>query len=200
MAYSGQQRIAFDAGFNDALFGRPRDNPYDPRVVGSSFAAYEDGFERGLISEQPPRGPRGEQGDKGDTGDPGPRGQDGVDGEDGTSVLTGNGAPGAGLGEDGDVYIDAESGDIYRKEMGTWNLIGSPGGVAQTTRTDVVDPDAVPTVTYRGDATPGTATSASAWRIQRLTQQSDGDTEVLFADGNDNFDNIWDNRLSLSYS
>ena len=33
-----------------------------------------------------------------------------------------------------------------------------------------------------------------------MTMQSDGDTEVLYADGDDLFNNIWDNRLSLSYS
>ena len=36
--------------------------------------------------------------------------------------------------------------------------------------------------------------------VWRRTSFVDGDTAVIFADGNDNFDNIWDNRLSLSYS
>lgn len=200
MAYSGQARIAFDQGFNDALFGRDSDNPYDNNVVGKSYQAYEEGYALGLISDTPPRGPRGEQGDTGPQGPQGVPGVDGANGQDGNTLHVGSGAPGAGLGVDGDQYIDTDNGDIYTKVSGVWNLQGNVGEVAQTTRSDTIDPTVFPEVTYRGDATPGTATSAAAWRVQRLTLQSDGDVEVLFADGNDSYDNIWDNRLSLSYS
>jgi hypothetical protein len=72
--------------------------------------------------------------------------------------------------------------------------------LALTTRSDTIDPSVFPEVTYRGDALPGVLTSAASWRVSRLTTQSDGDIAIIFADGNDNFDNIWDNRLSLSYS
>lgn len=58
---------------------------------------------------------------------------------------------------------------------------------------------ATATVTYIGDANPGTATSAAEWRIRRLTEVGD-DVTVEWADGNDTFDNIWDDRASLSYS
>jgi hypothetical protein len=195
-----QRKIAFDAGFNDALFGRPSDNPYDQSVVGGSYAAYEEGYELGLISDTPPRGPKGDTGDTGPAGGTGSSGSDGVDGADGNFHYVGNGAPGAGLGNDGDVYTDADNGDIYTKITGSWSLQGSPGSMALTTRSDTIDPTVFPEVTYRGDALPGTATSGALWRVQRLTMQSDGDTEIVFADGDDNFDNIWDNRLSLTYS
>lgn len=200
MSYSGQSRIAFDQGFNDALFGRDRDNPYDQAVVGKSWQAYEEGYDLGLLSDVPPRGPQGEQGDPGPAGPSGANGANGSDGVDGNRHYVGNGAPGAGLGNDGDIYTDADNGDIYEKVMGSWSLQGSPGSLALTTRSDTIDPTVFPEVTYRGDALPGTLTSAALWRVQRLTIQSDGDTEVLFADGDDNFDNVWDNRLSLSYS
>ena len=200
MAYSGQRRIAFDHGFNDALFGRDRNNPYDAAVVGGSYQAYEEGYELGLISDTPPRGPRGEQGDPGPAGANGSPGTNGSDGADGTSVHTGNGAPSAGLGSDGDVYIDADNGDIYEKIGGSWSLQGNMSEVPLTTRSDTIDPTVFPEVTYRGDALPGTATSSATWRVTRMTMQSDGDTEVLYADGDDLFNNIWDNRLSLSYS
>jgi hypothetical protein len=200
LAFSGQRKLAFDAGFNDALFGRPSDNPYDQSVVGGSYAAYEEGYELGLISDTPPRGPKGDTGDTGPAGGTGSAGSDGVDGADGNFHYVGNGAPGAGLGNDGDVYTDADNGDIYTKITGSWSLQGSPGSMALTTRSDTIDPTVFPEVTYRGDALPGTATSGALWRVQRLTMQSDGDTEIVFADGDDNFDNIWDNRLSLTYS
>lgn len=200
MAYSGQRKIAFDTGFNDALFGRASNNPYNQSVVGGSFQAYSEGYELGLISDTPPRGPKGDQGDPGPAGPAGANGTSGADGADGTSALTGSGAPGAGLGGNGDVYIDNDNGDIWEKSAGVWNLQGSPGNVATAIRTDTVDPAASPEITYRGDAVPGTATSAAAWRVSRLTAADDGDVTIEFADGNDNFDNIWDNRLSLTYS
>ena len=201
MAYSGQRRIAFETGFNDALFGRDRNNPYDQDTVGGSYQAYEEGYELGSISEQPPRGPKGDQGDPGVQGPPGSSGVNGSDGANGTSIYTSNGAPGAGLGLDGDVYIDADNGDIYEKSGGSWGLQGSPGiPVAQAIKTDTIDPTVFPEITYKGEAAAGSLETATVWRISRLTFQSDGDTTVEWADGNTNYDNRWDQRLSLTYS
>lgn len=53
------------------------------------------------------------------------------------------------------------------------------------------------TYTYIGEAAAGTATSAASWRIKRLTN---ADNTIVWADGNTNQDNIWDNRAALSYS
>ena len=54
---------------------------------------------------------------------------------------------------------------------------------------------------YKGWADPGTATSSSTWRIQLLTfVGSEGDVVVTWDEGNSNFDNVWDNRVSLNYS
>ena len=42
-------------------------------------------------------------------------------------------APTANDGKDGDTYIDANTGDVYKKENGSWNKIGNirgPQGVA----------------------------------------------------------------------
>jgi hypothetical protein len=57
-----------------------------------------------------------------------------------------------------------------------------------------------PTVAYMGQATPGTATSAASWRIQKLVFGGDGDVTTTWADGNASFDNVWDDRASLTYS
>lgn len=54
-------------------------------------------------------------------------------------------------------------------------------------------------VSYVGQAASGTPTSASGWKIKRVTD-SGGDLVVLFADGNASFNKVWDDRLSLSYS
>ena len=57
-----------------------------------------------------------------------------------------------------------------------------------------------PTYAYLGQALPGALTSAPAWRIQKLVFNSGGDVTCTWADGNSNFDNVWDNRASLAYS
>jgi hypothetical protein len=53
---------------------------------------------------------------------------------------------------------------------------------------------------YKGYADAGTLESASAWRIVKVTIANDDDIVETFADGDVNFDNIWDNRLSLTYT
>lgn len=53
-------------------------------------------------------------------------------------------------------------------------------------------------VSYVGKAAIGSATLSAAWQIQRLTEVT-GDLTIEWADGNANFDNIWDNRASLTY-
>ena len=55
------------------------------------------------------------------------------------------------------------------------------------------------TVTYIGKAVPGANTSSASWLIKRITE-SGTITTVAYADGNSSFDNVWDNRTSLTYS
>jgi len=57
--------------------------------------------------------------------------------------------------------------------------------------------DITATFKYIGEAVPGNLTSASRWRIMRLTI---ADNTIVWADGNGDFDNIWDDHLILSYS
>lgn len=54
-------------------------------------------------------------------------------------------------------------------------------------------------VTYVGEALPGTTTDTDSWRIKRITEVGT-DVSIEWADGDSNFDNVWDDRLSLSYS
>lgn len=60
----------------------------------------------------------------------------------------------------------------------------------------VVD-SAVSTTFYLGKAAPGTLTSAANWQIMKISTASG--TITTWADGNSDFDNIWDNRQSLTY-
>jgi hypothetical protein len=69
----------------------------------------------------------------------GPKGDKGDEGTDGASVRSGAGAPAAGLGNVGDVYIDSATGDLYAKEAGGWTKTGSLQGPAGTDGVDVKD-------------------------------------------------------------
>lgn len=53
--------------------------------------------------------------------------------------------------------------------------------------------------TYIGTAKYGSTGDQAVWRIRRVLVTGTV-TEISFADGDDEFDNIWDNRVSLNYS
>lgn len=53
-------------------------------------------------------------------------------------------------------------------------------------------------LTYQGWADPTAATSAASWKIRRISI-SGTVTRIQWADGDLSFDNVWDNRASLTY-
>lgn len=91
-------------------------------------------------------------------------------------------------------------------EVGTSTTIiaGQPGpagpaglsedSVAYARQTDFVGD----TVIYKGEAEAGSLFSSPIWRIRKIVLTGD-DVSEIWADGNTNFDNIWDNRVSLNY-
>lgn len=52
---------------------------------------------------------------------------------------------------------------------------------------------------YIGEAPIGTTTSEARWAIRRMSTSGTIST-IKWADGNEDYDNVWDNRASLSYS
>jgi len=67
--------------------------------------------------------------------------------------------------------------------------------IPQKIQIDTVDADTI----YLGYANWGTGDGSALWRIIKISTVS---TVMSFstADGDDKFDNVWSNRLSLSYS
>lgn len=64
------------------------------------------------------KGPQGNPGVKGDTGN---TGAPGADGAQGLGILSGTGAPGSGIGRDGEFYIARDLGRLYGpKTSGSW--------------------------------------------------------------------------------
>ena len=58
---------------------------------------------------------------------------------------------------------------------------------------------ATESVCYVGWAPPGSATDAACWRVKKIELSGD-DVSVTWSDGDAQYDNVWDNRASLSYS
>lgn len=84
-------------------------------------------------------------------------------------------------------------------------LLGFDGSGLQRLNADnlvtKLDYDGGTNPVYIGLATPGTATSEAKWLIRKLTfDGSNNPTDIQFATGTPNYDQIWDNRASLSYS
>lgn len=82
-------------------------------------------------------------------------------------------------------------------------ILGGLEGIASgnTTYTTRIDTVSTSGITYIGKAIPGSIVSNSVWQIQIIDEsQTPETTIILFADGNAEFNNIWDNRTTLNYS
>ncbi len=74
----------------------------------------------------------------------------------------------------------------------------SAGGSA-TPYDVIIDEATTSSVTYIGKAVIGTATSAASWQIKRIDETVTDVVTIEWADNDADFDNVWDNRGSLSY-
>lgn len=84
---------------------------------------------------------------------------------------------------------------------GTHQLASS--GSAHVTRLDTLAKQidwVGDSLVYMGAAQIGTPTNTAGWQIKKITIAVDFDVTVTWADGDGNFDNIWDNRATLTYS
>lgn len=75
--------------------------------------------------------------------------------------------------------------------------LASLGG-SQVEYSQIID-EVSATVTYVGKAEPGSLDSAPAWQIKKITV-SGTETIITWADGNANFDNVWNDRASLTFN
>lgn len=57
----------------------------------------------------------------------------------------------------------------------------------------------VGSTTYIGKAVVGSSESSAVWRIKRLVETGP-DMAITFADGDANFNNIWNDRLTITYT
>lgn len=63
------------------------------------------------------------------------------------------------------------------------------------------DYDANSNLIYLGIADIGSSASTAAWRIMKLSYNANGNlTDIKFANGNDKYEYVWNDRVSYSYS
>ena len=104
-----------------------------PKVIGTRITAYFDNNGNGKYDPGVDEPISSADILNGNDGAAGAAGEAGHDGRNGAELLSGVTAPTAKDGKDGDTFIDANTGDVYKKENGSWNKIGNirgPQGVA----------------------------------------------------------------------
>lgn len=77
----------------------------------------------------------------------------------------------------------------------------NPDGSINTSSADVatiIDEATYTSTTFFGYSNPGTSTASSYWQI-KIIDESGSSTEIKWADGNSNFNKVWDNRTSYTY-
>jgi len=77
--------------------------------------------------------------------------------------------------------------------------VGVQGAAGDTIEYAALVDDSNYPLTYVGNALPGSLPGSAVWQI-RLVDESDEVLVVTFADGDSDFDNVWDDRESLIYS
>jgi hypothetical protein len=125
IAFTGSGAPAAGLGADgDWYFDTANGKLYGPKAGG----AWPAGTSLIGVGPQGPQGPAGQNGTPGGpagpagaTGPQGIPGAKGQQGDDGLLTFTGTGAPSAGLGVDGDYYLDTASGALYGpKTSGAW--------------------------------------------------------------------------------
>jgi hypothetical protein len=153
-----------------------------------------------------PPGPPGREGPAGPEGPLGPRGLEGPPGppgRDGATWRSGSDRPGADLGAPGDLFLETDSGDVYRRGERSWARVtnlrsasSGPGAVWYTGRgapDDAVgregdlylevDTDEIWTKSLGWKALPSDRPESSRWTVgNRFPQSEEGAEGEFFLD------------------
>ena len=197
------------------------ETPVDTEVILTTEESPSNVLTEG---QQGPQGIQGIQGEKGDRGEHITSVTDNGDGTltvgygDGYTTITSNltgpqgiqgiqGDPGAD-GADGAAGLSAYQIAVNEGFVGTeaqWlaSLVG-PQGPTGTWEEEMPYAKKVDfigdTVIISGKAVVGTQTSQAVWQLSKTEFGVDDDVTVTWADGDASFDNVWDNRLTYTYS
>lgn len=98
--------------------------------------------------------------------------------------------------KDGNVIDMAEHGRVGNISTGTGykNTVGVSVNGIELDYVSGTNP------IYIGKAIPGSATSAASWQIRKITYDANSNPTSVLYPGTTEFNQIWDNRASLTYS
>ena len=126
-ATPNQVTTALDPSGQFSLFNNAGTVQVIVDVVGLYEPAASGGGAEGLTGPSGPQGP---------TGNTGPQGLTGLTGSNGATWRTGAGVPDNASGVDGDLYVNTNNADVYKRAAGSYSVItnikgatGSAGGV-----------------------------------------------------------------------
>lgn len=104
------------------------------------------------------------------------------------------------------VYLDREE-HFHRGSVGAKTVVPyyydantdtlNPAGASDLDYATRIDDTSTASVTYIGKAPIGSGAASAVWQIQKLDETSG--LIKTWADSNANFDNIWSDRLGLTY-
>lgn len=133
-------------------------------------------------NEQGPAGPagatglRGTAGPAGATGPAGPAGVAGTNGTNGNTILSGSGAPGSALGNNGDFYLDTAADVLYGpKAGGVW-----PAGVSLTGGTGPQGPAGPQGPPGPAGSAAGTACTTDGGAVGTVTEAVDSTNTITW--------------------
>ena|SRR3990167_745987 len=93
-------------------------------------------------------------------------------------------------------YLDSQAINVDEAGSISVNVETNPD-----TKTTVLDYDGSNNLIYSGLASPGSSKAVAVWQIKKYTYDGSSNlTDIQYADGNLEYDNIWNNRASGSYS
>lgn len=197
-----------------------QDGPVGPAGLRGPTGSTGPEGRRGARGLQGVPGIRGKDGKPGIRGDSGPAGVAGVRGERGLTGVNGRDGLQGPKGDTGPMPNHRWVGSRLQFQLpsGKWGKLvdlrgptGPSGGgsawvemIAQEASVGVKYAKQLDkiseTQTYFAEAEPGTLKSASLWRIQLITTQTDGDLSIEWADGVATFTKVWDDRATYSYT
>lgn len=107
-------------------------------------------------------------------------------------------------GETVDVVVEeANQADLTANAKRVTSVDSSGNSIisnADLNFTQALENDSDGKAIFIGLAEPGTAKSADSWQIRKITYSGFAVTDIQFAGGTNNFDQVWNDRSSLSYS
>lgn len=174
--------------------------PRGPRGQRGSVGAVGATGLTGLMGPRGLPGPRGISGLTGERGKDGAKGESGNDGADAPRIVS---IDIQQIGNDIIFIFQFSDGSTIESDRVTLPaaIISGGGGVAGGRRMDFesrID-EVSDVLMYVGKAIPGNETNTAVWQIQKITVVGT-ETIIEFADGDAKFDNVWDDRGSLTYA